>query len=91
MKVTLIGTLPPIKYISPYCQGLTKSLSKRVEFELIRFKKLYLGFLYSGGTRIKDDDYKVPEIKNAKIRNILTYYNHLSWIWTGLKAKGDER
>jgi len=29
-KITLIGTLPPIKGISPYCQELLKSLSKRV-------------------------------------------------------------
>jgi len=29
-KITLIGTLPQIKGISPYCQELLKSLSKRI-------------------------------------------------------------
>ena len=29
-KITLIGTLPQIKGISPYCQELPKSLSKRI-------------------------------------------------------------
>jgi len=53
MKVTLIGTLPPIKGISPYCQELLKSLSKRVEVEFIGFKKLYPDFLYPGGSKIE--------------------------------------
>lgn len=89
MKVTLIGTLPSIKGLSPYCQELLKSLSKNIEVEFIGFKKLYPDFLYPGGTRVKDNNYKTPEIKNAEIRNILTYYNPFSWIWAGLTAKGD--
>jgi len=46
-RVTLIGTLPPIKGLSHYCQGLLKSLSKRVEVEFIEFKKMYPNFLVS--------------------------------------------
>ncbi len=88
MKVTLIGTLPPIKGLSPYCQELLKSLSKNIEVEFIGFKKLYPDFLYPGGTRVKDNNYKTPEIKNAEIRNVLTYYNPFSWIWGGLTTKG---
>jgi len=87
MKVTLIGTLPPIKGLSPYCQELLKSLSKNIEVEFIGFKKLYPDFLYPGGTKVDDENYKTPEIKNAEIRNILTYYNPFSWIWGGLDAK----
>ena len=82
-KVTLIGTLPPIKGLSPYCNGLLKSLSKNTEVEFIGFKELYPEFLYPGGTKVKDGNYKVPEITNAEIRNILTYYNPFSWIWGG--------
>jgi len=41
-KITLIGTLPPIKGISPYCQELLKSLSKRIEVEIIGFKEMFL-------------------------------------------------
>ena len=88
-KITLIGTLPPIKGISPYCQELLKSLSKRIGVEFIGFRKLYPDFLYPGGTKVKDRNYKVPQVKNAKIKNILTYYNPLIWIWAGLSAKGD--
>ncbi len=89
MKVMLIGTLPPIKGISPYCQGLLEALSKRIDVEFIGFKKIYPDFLYPGGTRIRDKEYMLIKIKNTKVRNVLTYYNPLSWIWAGLTAKGE--
>jgi len=57
-KITLIGTLPQIKGISPYCQELLKSLSKRIGVEFIGFRKLYPDFLYPGGSKIKDKNYK---------------------------------
>lgn len=88
-KTTLIGTLPPVKGLSPYCQELLKSLSKKIKVEFISFKKLYPDFLYPGGTKVRDRNYKSPELKNAKIRIILTYYNLFSWIWAGLTIKGD--
>ena len=87
MKITLIGTLPPIKGLSPYCLELVNALSKKAEVEFIGFKNLYPDFLYPGGTKMEDPNYKNPEIK--EIRNILTYYNPFSWIWAGLSAKGD--
>ena len=87
MKVTLIGTLLPIKGLSPYCQELLKSLSKNIEVEFIAFKKLYPNFLYPGGTKVEDKNYKL-EIKNPQIRNILTYYNSFSWIWAALSFEG---
>ncbi|TET72251.1 MAG: glycosyltransferase [Candidatus Aminicenantes bacterium] len=88
-KITLIGTLPPVKGLSPYCQELLKSLSKKMKVEFIGFKKLYPDFLYPGGTKVKDWNEKPPELKNAKIRIVLTYYNSFSWIWAGLTIKGD--
>ena len=51
---------------------------------------LYPNFLYPGRkNEEKGDRYKVPEIKNATIRNILTSYNPISWFWAGLTAKGN--
>jgi len=89
MKVTLIGTLPPIKGISPYCMELLKSISQKAEVEFIGFKKLYPDFLYPGGTAVADKSYSIPYSKGAEIRNILSYYNPFSWIWAGITAKGD--
>lgn len=89
MKVTIIGTLPPIKGISPYCTELLMALSKRVEVEFIGFKSIYPDFLYPGGTTFRDEKYEMPEIGNTSIRNILAWYNPLSWLWAGLTVRGD--
>lgn len=89
MKVTLIGTLPPIKGISPYCQGLLDALSESVDVEFIGFKEIYPDFLYPGGVKAGNKESRGFKTKRAKIRNILTYYNPLSWIWAGLTLTGD--
>ena len=73
LEVTFIGTLSPIKGLSPYCEELLISVSDLISVEFIGFKQLYPDFLYPGGTRIKDENYS-SEIKNGLIRNILTYY-----------------
>ena len=88
-RVTIIGTLPPIKGLSPYCQGLVSSLSGSVQIEFIGFKKLYPDLLYPGETVIKGAGSRRPQIENVEIRNILTYYNPLSWVRAGLTAKGE--
>jgi len=35
MKVTIIGTLPPLKGIPPYCFELLRSLSKHIDAKAI--------------------------------------------------------
>ena len=35
MKITLIGTLPPIKALSPYCYHLAEALSKKINVDFI--------------------------------------------------------
>jgi glycosyltransferase involved in cell wall biosynthesis len=87
-SATIIGTLPPIKGLSPYCQELVNSLSKNVEIEFIGFKKLYPDFLYPGGTKFTDANYRIVEQSNVHIRNLLTYYNPFSWLWAGLTIHG---
>ena len=89
MKVTFIGTLPPIKGMSPYCLELVTELSKHVEVEFIGFKKLYPDFLYPGGATVDDQNYRTPVVENKKTRSILAYYNPFVWIWAGLTARGD--
>lgn len=89
MKITLLGTLPPIKGISEYCIEQAKSLSKKIDIDFINFKAIYPEFLYSGGsTKEKDKAFKIDLNKNLKVRNILTWYNPFSWIFAGLTAKG---
>ena len=90
-KITLIGTLPPVKGLSPCCQELLKSLSKKIEVEFIGFKQLYPDFLYPGGTKVKHWNHKPAELKNTKIRNSLTYYDPFSWMRGGLTIRSGLR
>ncbi|NYT11114.1 MAG: glycosyltransferase family 4 protein [Methanomassiliicoccales archaeon] len=86
-SIVMIGTLPPLKGISPYCLELLKSLSKKIRIDFIGFKSLYPEFLYPGGTKseerpIENDD------PNYRIHNVIKYYNPLSWVRAGLKGNG---
>jgi glycosyltransferase involved in cell wall biosynthesis len=87
MNVTFIGILPPIKSISPYCFNLAKNLSDEVNLEFIGFKAILPDAFYRGGPEEKNIEFQ--EIKNAQINNIISWYNPLTWIIAGLKAKGD--
>ena len=90
MKITFVGTLPPIKGISEYCIEQTKSLSKKVKIDFINFKSIYPEFLYPGGsTKEKNEIFQIKESENLKIRNTLAWYNPFSWIWAGLTSKGE--
>ena len=88
VKITMLGTLPPLKGNAYYCWALSKELSKKIDLDFISFKKLYPEFLYPGGTLDKDVDFSISANKNLKIRRLLTYYNPLSWLWAGLTARG---
>ncbi|MDD3245401.1 MAG: glycosyltransferase family 4 protein [Methanosarcina sp.] len=87
-SVTLIGSLPPIKGISPYCCELMLSLSKIIPVEFIGFEKMYPDFLYPGGKSKEEGNISdFSQISNVSIRNFLTYYNPFTWIWAGLSIK----
>ena len=85
MKITLIGTLPPIKALSPYCYHLTDALSKKINVKFINFNNLLPNFWYCGGFKEK----KSYSFKNFKTLNIINWYNPLSWIKAGIKANGE--
>ena len=85
MKITLIGTLPPTKALSPYCYHLAHALSKKIDLEFISFKHILPNFLYCGGTKEK----KSYKFSNFKSYNILSWYTPLSWIKAGIKTKGE--
>jgi glycosyltransferase involved in cell wall biosynthesis len=87
MKVTLIGTLPPIKALSPYCFHLAEALSEKIDVEFINFHSILPDFLYSGGTKTEEDI--VYTVKNIQTKNLLKWYNPISWIKAGLEATGD--
>lgn len=85
MKITLIGTLPPLKSLSPYCYHLSEALLKKIELEFINFKYYCPEFLYPGGTKEKKSYYK----KKIDSLDILSWKNPFSWIKAGRIASGD--
>jgi len=84
MKISMLGTVPPIKGVSPYTVGLLTELAKNCEIDFYGFKSIYPEFLYPGGTRANTQQ---PQIQNVHIRNILTWYNPFSWIAAALLIK----
>lgn len=86
--VSMIGTLPPLKGISPYCAELTRALSERSKMEFLDFKKLYPERLYPGGT--KEPDLYPIDLSETDFshRKIIDATNPLTWLKAGLTLKG---
>jgi glycosyltransferase involved in cell wall biosynthesis len=89
LSITLIGTLPPARGISPYTSHLLGALSALpgAEIEFIGFRSLYPRPLYPGGDTV-DRTAQAPDLPGVRIRNLLTWYNPASWVWAGLTCKG---
>jgi hypothetical protein len=87
MKVTLIGTLPPIKALSSYCYHLTKVLSEKIDVEFINFKNVLPEIFYKGGMK-GEEDVSFP-IKNVTLKNVLIWYSPVSWIRASVEATND--
>src|SRR5450432_4302117 len=89
-RVTLVGTLPPIKSISFYCLELTQALIEQVDVEFINFKHIYWEALYKGGgTKETDPVFKRPVSPRLVVRDLLTWYNPLSWLCAAATARGE--
>jgi len=89
MKVSILGTLPPIKGISVYCKEQVESLAKKTKVEFFNFKSIYPEFFYPGETKEKKDFFLVEPNENLEIKNFLTWYNPFSWIRVGLFSQGE--
>ena len=85
MKITFIGTLPPIKALSPYCFHLAQALSKKIDLEFINFSDILPDALYLGGMKEKE----TYSLKDIETKTSLSLRNPLSWIKTGLTIDGD--
>lgn len=88
---TLLGSLPPIKGISPYCQGLSEGLVEQLgpgqNLLFQGFKAIYPEAIYPGGTR--DPGQKTPEWPGKiEVAATLTWYNPLTWLRAGFRARG---
>lgn len=85
-NVTVLWPLPPRKGISSYVKWFVKSLWKKVDVEVLDFKKLYPDFLYPGWNP-RQKGVEIPKYIWVESRQILTRRNPFSWIQAWLWMK----
>lgn len=84
-QVAMLGTLPPLRAISHYCQGLVCRLVEITHIEFISFSHLYPKMLYPGAAL--EEDNEPPDHPKLTIRRELSWFNPLSWIRAGLRLQ----
>lgn len=91
LRVSLIGSLPPVKGVSAYTSNLLDALAGRgdVKIDFTGFRSIYPRWAYPGGGP-DEPDLTVGSIPaGARVRNDLTWYNPLSWLRAGFALRGD--
>ncbi len=77
-KITILSSIPPIKWISAYTVPFIYELEKNIQVDFFWFKEIYPEFLYPNGT--KDFNITIPNFQNTNLKNNITRYNPFSWI-----------
>jgi glycosyltransferase involved in cell wall biosynthesis len=85
-QVAILGTLPPLRAISSYCEGLVGGLLALTRVEFVSFAHLYPKALYPGAA-LEDEDSPAPTHPHLTIRRELSWFNPLSWVRAGLRLQ----
>jgi glycosyltransferase involved in cell wall biosynthesis len=89
MKITMLGTLPPIIGISPYCVHLANSLSKLTDLDFLDFKSFSKkSTKFDRETKI-DEEFYIGILNKFNTRKTLIWGNPLSGLKAGFKLDGD--
>lgn len=88
MRITMVGSLPPIKGVSDYCIQQTEALSPYVDIDFINFRHIYPERLYPGGTTERDDTFRARNCRGLRVREMLNWFNPCGWLWAGLSTRG---
>jgi glycosyltransferase involved in cell wall biosynthesis len=83
----MFAPMPPIKSISPYCSHLACELSKKVNLQIISFKRIPR-ILYAGHSP-HDHNTRYKINKNFEVNHLISWNNPLSWIKASFKTKGN--
>jgi glycosyltransferase involved in cell wall biosynthesis len=90
ISVSVLGSLPPTKGVSPYTSHLVDALAQRgdVKLDVLAFDSIYPRRRYPGG---EPDEagmaYSPPD--DVHVRRFVNWYNPGSWIRAGCSFKGD--
>jgi glycosyltransferase involved in cell wall biosynthesis len=87
MRITMVGSLPPIKGMSAYCLQQVQALSRLVDIDFVSFKSIYPRLLYPIDPTEKDNVFQVNVGSNVRIQERLRWYDPLGSALSGLKAR----
>jgi len=88
MRITMVGTLPPVKGISKnYCLPLAEAVSRLIDVDFLSFRRIYPERLYPGGTR-EGEPHVFDAACRVRPRHRLDWFNPAGWAWSGLTMRG---
>jgi glycosyltransferase involved in cell wall biosynthesis len=89
-SVSVIGTLPPVRGVSPYTQHLITALSSSgaAPIDFVGFHSIYPRFAFPGG-ETQEQGAEAPTIDGVHVRSNLRWYNPFGWVLAGLTVTGD--
>lgn len=85
MRITMIGTLPPIKGVSDYCIEQVETLCKKIKIDFINFKSIYPTCLYPQDPEEKDQVFQYQPHANLQVSDTLKWYDPIGNIVTALR------
>lgn len=87
MRITMVGSLPPIKGMSAYCLSQVQALSKLIKIDFINFKTIYPRIIYPIEEKEDDKVFKVKLNGNVSVDERLRWYNLPGSAFAGYQAK----
>ncbi|MFQ5708768.1 MAG: glycosyltransferase family 4 protein [bacterium] len=87
MKITMVGSLPPIKGMSAYCLQQVQALSRLVEIDFINFKSIYPPIFYPIAPKEEDRVFKARLNGSVKVADRLRWYNPIGSCLAGWQAR----
>jgi len=88
--VAMLGTLPPLKALSPYCLGLATALDAAgVRLCFHSFASLYPTWLHPAKEIPEDATFVKIDSRHISVYRRLAWYNPLSWIKAGMTMTTD--
>lgn len=88
-RIAMLGSMPPIRALSSYCLEFALAIAEICNVEFISFKKIYPNFLYPGGGLKNDHTFPTLRHPNLNVRQHLTWYNPITWVFEGIFTKGE--
>lgn len=83
---TIVGSLPPLRGISPYCRALALALANLGSVDFISFRSMYPSRFYPGHSEV-DSSAALPHHPRLRILRTLTWYNPASWVMAAFRIR----